>query len=157
MQTDLRTIVALASFVLLAAILGFGGTYLIMDRSSQAPFARFEADAQNSFQANIKALVQMRAYLSGQLSSTGSYPISPSMQLVSAGLGKQFGDAGVGLFGGVYLYWSDNGKEYKLLANGTADCFVARRLAPDMVDPARSWGPVDCLAYGFWTPGAKAK
>lgn len=48
-------------------------------------------------------------------------------------------------------YISDS-KSYKLIAVGTGDCAIARTLKPDMVDPKRSAGPLDCLAYGIWTP-----
>lgn len=48
-------------------------------------------------------------------------------------------------------YISD-GKSYKLVAVATGDCAVVRVLRPAMIDPERSAGSLDCLAYGFWTP-----
>lgn len=51
-------------------------------------------------------------------------------------------------------YISD-GKSFKLIAAGTGDCHLARRNFPNMIDPKRSFGEVDCYAYGAWTPSAK--
>ncbi len=48
-------------------------------------------------------------------------------------------------------YISD-GKSYKIIAVGTGDCAVVRAIQTTMVDPKRSAGPLDCIAYGVWTP-----
>lgn len=48
-----------------------------------------------------------------------------------------------------YLY-NSNGKDYKIIAHHPDDCELARRKIPDMIDPLRG-----CLAYGFWSTGAR--
>ncbi len=48
-----------------------------------------------------------------------------------------------------YIYRSD-GKDYKLIANGAYDCHQISMRFPERIDPARY-----CIAYGFWTQGAR--
>lgn len=50
------------------------------------------------------------------------------------------------------IRYVSNGRSYKFILYGTGDCYLAGRLAPETVDPARSFGDVDCYAYGAWTP-----
>jgi len=50
---------------------------------------------------------------------------------------------------GQYLYRSD-GVDFKLIAHGRPDCEKFRSMQPDLVDPKR-----DCIAVGFWSPGAR--
>lgn len=49
------------------------------------------------------------------------------------------------------IRYVSNGRSYKFILYGTGDCYVAARFAPETVDPARSFGDVDCYAYGAWT------
>jgi len=52
-------------------------------------------------------------------------------------------------------YISD-GVSYKAVNIGSGDCAVIRLIQPSMVDPKRSAAPLDCLAYGFWSPKGEA-
>lgn len=156
----IKQTVVTASFVLIAATLGFVGTYMILSAGSRArPAAasKSQAEARASFDANLKRLDAIRAHVLAHFQSKGSYPISKVMAGTSGTLGAKFPDASAGKFGGSYLYWSETGTDYKVIAIGTGDCFMARELRGDLVDPVRSWGPMDCHAYGYWSDGAKMK
>jgi hypothetical protein len=54
-----------------------------------------------------------------------------------------------------YLYWSD-GRDFKLIAQGSGDCSTAVEAGGVRRDPKRS-DAAGCSAYGFWTPGAEDK
>jgi prepilin-type N-terminal cleavage/methylation domain-containing protein len=50
-----------------------------------------------------------------------------------------------------YIYRSDTGREYKLLASYPPDMAIAASKNPEMIDSVRTtW------AYGFWSPGGSA-
>jgi hypothetical protein len=160
---DRKTTVLLGVFTLTAAALGFAGTYALLAQRAPAPppptkqQAQIMADARASFEANTKYLDTIHKFILTEYQEKSVYPVSATMQPVSVALSKQFKDAAPGKLSGNYTYWSETGKDYKLIVTFTGDCFIARERRPEMVDPSRSWGPADCIAYGYWTPGAKMK
>jgi soluble lytic murein transglycosylase-like protein len=162
-SAERKSIALLSTFVLTAAALGFAGTYVLLTQRAAGPppptkqQSQALADALSSFEANTKYLDSIHKHILTEYQEKSVYPISATMQPVSVALGKQFKDAAPGKLSGNYSYWSDTGKDYKLIVSFTGDCFVARERRPEMVDPSRSWGVTDCIAYGYWTPGAKLK
>ena len=50
------------------------------------------------------------------------------------------------------LRYKSDGKSFKLAYLATGDCYQVMKVAPDRVDPKRSFGG-DCYSYGRWTPG----
>lgn len=106
--------------------------------------------------ARINALYAFNSLLAQKAKSGGVYPVSggryvPAKAALRLLDSKEFvanvpADALEGL-----KYYSD-GKSFKVIALGTGDCAVVRALRPNLVDPSRSAGAVDCIAYGFWTP-----
>lgn len=52
------------------------------------------------------------------------------------------------------LRYRSDGRSYKLVFVGSGDCHRARVYWPEAIDTKRAFGPVDCLAYGVWTPNA---
>jgi hypothetical protein len=162
-MSRIAPIVVTGMFVLAAAVVGFFGMSHLMQasgRTSGNTLGMTPAELTNaraSFDANIRRLNAMRAHIVEQFNTKGSYPLSAQMQAVSVGLDPKFADAAAGKFGGSYLYWSETGKDYKLIAIGTGDCFIARADQKALVDPSRAWGPMDCNAYGYWTPNARTR
>lgn len=53
------------------------------------------------------------------------------------------------------LLYKSNGTDYKIIISNNGDCFIVRAIAPKMIDPTRSMGPIDCDAYGVWSPDGK--
>jgi hypothetical protein len=161
MQQDRKSLVLLSGFVLTAAALGFAGTFMLLSasaRGTKAPqLSKDQIEGRASFEANLKKLDSIHKHVLTHYQNKSSYPLSAQMQAVSVALGSEFTDQAGGKYGGSYLYWSETGRDYKLIAIGTGDCAIARELRPEMADPTRSWGPFDCNAYGYWTAGGKAK
>lgn len=54
------------------------------------------------------------------------------------------------------LLYRGSASDFKLIVHQTGDCFIVKLDQPDLVDPVRSTGDVDCYAYGLWTSGAAA-
>jgi hypothetical protein len=48
-----------------------------------------------------------------------------------------------------YLY-NSNGTDYKIIAHHPGDCELAKKKIPETIDPLRG-----CLAYGYWSAGAR--
>jgi hypothetical protein len=161
MRQDQKSLVILSIFVLTAAAIGFVGTAMLMNAkagsNAASPPTKDLLEARASFEANLKRLDALHTQILTQFQNTSSYPISATMQSVSVALGKDTNPAAVGKYGGVYVYWSETGKDYKLIAQTTGDCHIARERRPEMIDIGRSWGPVDCIGYGYWSPGGKSK
>ena len=118
------------------------------------------AEAKATYADNQTTIAAITRALEARQSRDGSFPESENRQWMpwpamkareGAALARtpSFPANGQGGF----LYRSD-GKDYKLVALSTKDCFVAQIEAPGMVDPARSAGTTDCIAYGTWSAGA---
>jgi hypothetical protein len=156
-----KTITLLAAFTLIAATLGFAGTYALLSQRTPAPNGPTKqqtkalADAQASFDANMKHLDSIHKYILSEYQEKSAYPVSATIQPASVAFAKKFEDNGPGRRGSAY-YWSETGKDYKLVMAYSGDCFIARERRPETIDPARSWG-TDCASYGYWTAGALTK
>ncbi len=104
----------------------------------------------------INALFAFNAILAEYGSRNGIYPNSQG-QLVSAAKALEvIGNADyrknvpVSIMN--QMQYVSNGKSFKVIVVGAGDCAVVRALRPALVDPKRSSGPLDCVAYGYWSP-----
>lgn len=104
----------------------------------------------------INALIALNAILGSYAAKNRFYPDS-KMEFVSAAKAlailndPEFAKNVPASIIDEIQYVSD-GKSYKLIIVGSGDCAVVRSLRPAMVDPKRSAGDLDCIAYGVWTP-----
>jgi hypothetical protein len=53
------------------------------------------------------------------------------------------------------LLYRGSASDYKVILHYSGDCFIVGVRAPNLIDPIRAAGKVDCFAFGFWTDGAK--
>jgi hypothetical protein len=104
----------------------------------------------------MNSLFAFNAILAEYGRKTGAYPNSQD-RLVSARKAMDivqdaefFRNVPAGLID--QMQYVSNGKSYKVIIVGAGDCAVVRVLRPAMVDPKRSSGPLDCVAYGYWSP-----
>jgi hypothetical protein len=107
------------------------------------------------YRRHVQIIGRFRDLVEAERRRTGQYPVSQGMQPLAKVFEAHphFGRAAdfATQFGGV-VYISD-GHEYKILLQETRDCFVARIMNPDMLDPRRSIGVGDCVLYGYWSAG----
>jgi len=155
----------------LSAIGGAGIAVLIMsgsgapDTQTQSDEGKFVVDITPDELAktrkNISEIEKFKKGLERYKKDHGEYPKSPTLTAahkvllpLSKGYVQKFGNIWPRSARGVFLYRSD-GKNYKIMFYRFGDCFLVRRLRPDLIDPYRFSGPVDCSAYGVWTEGAR--
>ncbi|KQZ15244.1 hypothetical protein ASD27_15160 [Mesorhizobium sp. Root1471] len=109
--------------------------------------------------ARINALIALGNILRDYAARTKTYP-SSQMKLVPAA------NALAILKNGEFeknvptsiineMQYVSDGRSYKVIVLGSGDCAVVRALRPSMVDPKRSAGDLDCIAYGTWTPAGR--
>lgn len=146
-------------FVLLGVAVG-AACYAIQEkmlRSRGAPLVASFDQRLPTYAANLAYLQRVRSAIEARRSQTGSFPQTPATFLPLATVAAAV-PALLGLIshpfeeGATVLYRSD-GRDYKLVAYRSGDCFMARILDPPLVDPVRSAGSVDCIYHGYWTPG----
>ena len=151
-----RTIAIAASLVAIAAVTY--SLFMTFRYWHAASVAVVEADlraALPQYRQNLRALAQFRDLVELEHKRGGRYPVSPSLRPLTRffeenphlGRAADFETR----FGGI-VYIS-NGNEYKILLQETRDCFIARIMNPDMLDPRRTVGVGDCFLYGHWSPG----
>jgi hypothetical protein len=104
----------------------------------------------------INALIAFNSLLAQKAKSDGVYPNSggklvPAASALSLLDSAEF-EKNVPRETLDKMRYISDGKSYKLVAIGTGDCAIVRVLRPAMIDPERSAGSLDCIAYGFWTP-----
>ena len=150
---DVKT-TRLAIFILLAAIIGFAGTYILLNgavfASGATGLPSGAEEGANTFRKNYATLQSIKSQLEQRKQDTGSYPKAAAFVEPDTILQGKFPPATLGGASGRFLYISPEGTDYKLIAIGTGDCFFAKTARPELVDPARSYGLVDCYGYGFW-------
>jgi hypothetical protein len=109
--------------------------------------------------SRINALIALGAILRDYAAKTKTYP-SSQMKLVSAAAAlavlkdAEFERNVPTNIINEMQYVSD-GRSYKVIVLGSGDCAVVRALRPAMIDPKRSAGDLDCIAYGIWTPAGR--
>jgi len=109
--------------------------------------------------SRINALIALGAILRDYAAKTKTYP-SSQMKLVSA-------TAALGVLKDAEfernvptniineMQYVSDGRSYKVIVLESGDCAVVRALRPAMIDPKRSAGDLDCIAYGIWTPAGR--
>ena len=128
-----------------------------------------EAQAIANAEINMTALAAYRDHVEQLKSDTGTYPVTKKSFRSALGVfedvAKESANDGEELNldlpegaemtkPGRIVYRSD-GEDYKLIAQRTGDCSVVRDQQPELIDPKRTYGPGDCIAYGYWTGGAE--
>lgn len=109
--------------------------------------------------ARINALVALGAILQNYAVKTKTYPSSQMKLVPAAGAlailkdGEFEKNVPISIIN--EMQYVSDGRSYKVIVLGSGDCAVVRALRPSMVDPKRSAGDLDCIAYGTWTPAGR--
>ena len=109
--------------------------------------------------ARINALIALGTILKNYAARTSTYPSSQMKLVPAAGALAILKDAefekNVPASIINEMQYVSDGRSYKVIVLGSGDCAVVRALRPSMVDPKRSAGDLDCIAYGTWTPAGR--
>lgn len=109
--------------------------------------------------ARINALIALGNILRDYAARTRTYPNSQMKLVPAAGalaiLKNEEFEKNVPTSIVNEMQYVSDGRSYKVIVLGSGDCAVVRALRPAMVDPKRSSGELDCIAYGSWTPAGR--
>ncbi|MER8825911.1 hypothetical protein NKH73_03105 [Mesorhizobium sp. M0938] len=109
--------------------------------------------------ARINALIALGAILRDYAAKTKTYPSSQMKLVPAAGALAVLKDAeferNVPTSIINEMQYVSDGRSYKVIVLGSGDCAVVHALRPAMIDPKRSAGDLDCIAYGIWTPAGR--
>lgn len=151
--------VALLLVVVLASA---AGAWLLRDAPDLlAPESRLRKDylaLKPGFEANLAYLKRLEEALRRHRDSTGAFPATAGFERMSEAkaawpeeIARLLAESPERAAKLLYRGTSSN---FKVVYYLTGDCFVASVAAPELVDPWRKFGPVDCIHYGLWTPDA---
>ncbi len=134
--------------------------YQTTARSPAAGLVERYREGRAASEANVALVRSLRAALDEHRRSAGGYPATgdtwtsfaataEAVPALKALLAQASGPK-------ERLLYRGSASDFKLIVHQTGDCFIIKLDQPDLVDPVRSAGQVDCYAYGFWTSGAAA-
>jgi hypothetical protein len=150
----------LAAVFAAGTVIGAFGVYLLSGPSA-GPLTNMATHFESSmplYERNVAYLKAMEAAVARHRQGGGRMPISENFEVFSTVFKDIPAIASIAKPDNVThvrLYFKTKGLDYKMTFNRSGDCFIARIKNPELVDPVRVTGPVDCQDYGVWTPGGK--